>query len=37
VLSLREADLQTLATIYGASPIEVTEQLLECGLLSPGA
>ncbi len=37
VLSLREADLQTLATIYGASPTEVTEQLLECGVLSPQA
>ncbi len=37
VLSLREADLQTLATIYGASPTEVTEQLLECGVLSPRA
>jgi transcriptional regulator with XRE-family HTH domain len=36
VLSLRDADLQTLSTIYGASLAEVTEQLLECGVLSQG-
>ncbi len=37
VLSLRDADLQTLSTIYGASAAEVTEQLLECGVLSQQA
>jgi transcriptional regulator with XRE-family HTH domain len=37
VLSLRDADLQTLSTIYGASPAQVTEQMLACGVLSQGA
>ncbi len=37
VLSLRDADLQSLSAICGASPGEVTEQLLECGVLSQHA
>jgi transcriptional regulator with XRE-family HTH domain len=37
VLSLRDGDLQTLSIIYGTSPADVTEQLLECGVLSQEA
>ena len=34
VLSLRAEDLRPLAAIYGASPSEVTEQLIDSGVLS---
>ena len=37
VLSLRDADLQTLSTICGASSAEVTEQLLEFSVLTQQA
>lgn len=37
VLSLRRADLQALSAIYGEPPAEVTEQLLDLGLLAADA
>jgi transcriptional regulator with XRE-family HTH domain len=37
VLSIRHEDLRSLAVIYDASPSQLTEQLIDWGVLSPDA
>ncbi|HWH27628.1 MAG TPA: transcriptional regulator [Mycobacteriales bacterium] len=37
VLSIRQEDLRSLAVIYDASPSQLTEQLIDWGVLSPDA
>ncbi len=37
VLSIRQEDLRSLAVIYDASPVALTEQLIGWGVLSPDA
>ena len=37
VLSIRQEDLRSLAIIYDASPVALTEQLIGWGVLSPDA
>ena len=37
ILSIRQEDLRSLAVIYDASPSQLTEQLIDWGVLSPDA
>jgi len=37
VLSIRTEDLRSLAVIYDASPVDLTDQLISWGVLTPEA